>query len=283
MPRTEDRNGILDGSLFDTFYSLQLSANRRFNSRFTLVFMNPPSADSNEWETYLQQTLRDTDIIFRYPAPLPYQVLLTNSQEKEGEYFVSRILEGWKKNGHDPTGIAASILKISSGQAALEDVLKTGRNALLQVSKNESTAPYVIDRSFARRDKKVIKVSIIEEDLIVTNVLSNLLERAVVNDLDIQLRIFHDGFEFLESDWYHSDHTHVVILNDLLPKKNGLEVLQTLRDKPNERKFHIFMMTQRMSEEEMIYAYEKGVDEYIIKPFNPKLFEAQVKKVLGRL
>ena len=275
-------NKLLDGNLFNTFYTLQVSANQRFSSSFTLVFIHPPS-DASDWETYLQNSIRDTDIAFRFSAPHPYVVLLAHSNEKEAEVFVSRIISGWRAAGHEPEGIAASIVKVSSATAPVEHVLKTGRDRLLQMTQSSDETAFVVDHTYAIREPKVIKVSILEEDPVVTQVLSNLLERSVIPQVTVELRVFHDGFEFLESDWYHSAHTHVVILNDVLPKKNGIEVLYELRAMPNERKFHVFMMTQRQTEEEMVYAYEHGVDEYIIKPFNPKLFEAQVKKVLGRL
>lgn len=283
MPQHERTFTLLDENLFSTFYQLQLSANRRFHTTFTLVFISAPPSNYEEWETYLKMRIRDTDIAFRFPNPYPYQVLLTNANEREGEIFVMRILEGWEQAGHSRKDILASILEISSGESPIEAVIETGRNALLRIISSEGSLPFVVDRSFSDREELSIKVSILEEDAMVTRVLSSLLERSVIDGININLRVFHDGNTFLESDWYQSSHTHIVILNDILPQKNGIEVLHALRSQPNERKFHVFMMTKRMTETEMIYAYENGVDEYIIKPFNPKLFEAQVKKLLGRL
>jgi DNA-binding response OmpR family regulator len=43
------------------------------------------------------------------------------------------------------------------------------------------------------------------------------------------------------------------------------------------------MMTKRSSEEDMIYAYESGVDSYFIKPFNLRLLEIEVKRTFERL
>ncbi len=285
MPAHEKTFALLEGNLFSTFYQLQLSSNRRFHTTFTLVFISAPSNDSEQWESYLKKRIRDTDIAFKFPEPHPYQILLTNANEREAEFFVTRVLEGWEAEGYTRQGILSSILEISSGQSPIEAVIETGRNALLSMAGSELSVPVpiTVDHSFSKREQVSIKVSILEEDHMVTRVLSNLLERSVIEGVAIDLRVFHDGDSFLSSDWYQSPHSHIVILNDILPKKNGVEVLQALRAMPNERKFHIFMMTKRMTENEMIYAYEKGVDEYIIKPFNPKLFEAQVKKVLGRL
>ena len=283
MPYYEKHNAILDANLFSTFYALELSANRRFHAVFTLVFISIPPSIAEEWEVHLQKCIRDTDIAFRFPAPHPYQILLSNAQQHDAQIFVTRIFKKWEESGKDLKEMYASILSISSGSATLEDVIREGRKSLKNYALSEKTLPYITNDKFSIRERTLIKVSILEEDPLVTRVLSNILERSVIKEVDIDLRVFHDGNEFLESDWYQSPHTHVVILNDILPKKTGLEVLHALRAMPNERKFYIFMMTKRLSEEETIYAYLHGVDEYITKPFNPKLFEAQVKKVLGRL
>ncbi len=72
-------------------------------------------------------------------------------------------------------------------------------------------------------------------------------------------------------------------MNDILPRKNGLNVLHTLRQMANQKKFIIYMMTNRKSQGDMIYAYESGVDEYLIKPFDLNLFQAQLKRTFARL
>ncbi len=283
MPEQYINRSILDGELFETLYALQLSSNRRFHTTFTLVFISVPINCSDKWEKHLQSRIRDTDIAFRFSAPNPYQILLTNAYKSEAEIFVKRIFESFQEKGHHLKDVGASILEIANGQAAIEEVIHSGREAVSAVLSSGSALPYVIVDTFEQREKIIIRVSILEEDPLVTQILSNLLERAVLEDVEIDVKIFYDGFDFLESDWYQSAHTHLVIVNDVLPRKNGIDVLHALRGMPNERKFHIFMMTRRTSEEEMIYAYEHGIDEYIVKPFNPKLFEAQVKKLLGRL
>lgn len=273
---------ILPDDLFSTFYALQFAAVKRSHTTFTLVFIHVPDDLEEPWEDHLQNVIRDTDIAFRFPTPHPYIALLPNVKEPAAIVFLTRILKGWEENGYDPTRIKASILNISSNDADIHEVVKVGRQALLGVQETDDVR-YVINESFATREVSLIKVSIIEEDPIVTRVLSNLLYSTVIDGMNVDLRGFQDGLEFLESDWYQSPHAHIIVINDVLPRKTGFEVLQQLRNMPGEQKFHIFMMTRKQSEEEMIYAYEQGVDEYIIKPFNLKLFEAKIKTLLGRL
>ena len=52
----------------------------------------------------------------------------------------------------------------------------------------------------------------------------------------------------MQSDDYKSGHMHLILMNDILPLKNGLEILHILRHMPNEKKFIIYMMSERNSE-----------------------------------
>ena len=101
--------------------------------------------------------------------------------------------------------------------------------------------------------------------------------------IDKEIRTFVDGEDFLSSDFYQSPHNHIVIMNDVLPRKTGLDILASLRSMPNDKKFVIYMMTNRNAESAMIDAYEKGVDYYLVKPFNLKLFSAQLKRMFESL
>ena len=105
----------------------------------------------------------------------------------------------------------------------------------------------------------------------------------VISNVTLDIRTFVDGYEFLQSDWYKSAHPHIIIMNDILPRKNGIEVLHTIRRMPNQKKFTIYMMTARNSQTDMINAYEAGVDGYLIKPFDLRLFEAELRRTFARL
>lgn len=109
------------------------------------------------------------------------------------------------------------------------------------------------------------------------------MERVTGDQFHLKMNAFTDGATFLESNWYQSGETHIIILNDTLKKKNGMEVLHKLRNMPNNKKYIIIMLSKRRTEQDMLYSYEQGVDEYILKPFNVRLLEAKIKRLLRRL
>lgn len=71
----------------------------------------------------------------------------------------------------------------------------------------------------------------------------------------------------------------LVVLDLMLPGITGLDVARRIRAK---RKTPILMLTARGSEEDVLRGFEAGADDYLVKPFSPKVLVARVKAVLGR-
>lgn len=269
---------MLDASLFQQFFHWQLANMKRFRQVFTLVFVkSPESPDSKQ---VLLEQMRNSDLLFSFPKGEPDIILMVHTGEEEVDVFIERLRRTESTRSYR---VGVSVVEIRNGDAILEEVIQTGTDAVKRALQLTGNTPYVKDHTFRILEPQCVRVSVIDEDPLVTMVIQKLIERVSLSQLELDIQTFHDGQSFIESDWYKSSNTHVVIVNDILPRKNGLEVLYTLRTLPNTKKYHVFMMTKRKSEAEMIFAYENGVDEYIIKPFNPKLFESQIKKVLNRI
>jgi DNA-binding response OmpR family regulator len=95
-----------------------------------------------------------------------------------------------------------------------------------------------------------------------------------------------EGYEVKEAADGHSALTSVegedpqlVVLDLMLPGMSGLEVARRIRA---ERTTPILMLTARGGEDDMLQGFEAGADDYLIKPFSPKVLVARVKAVLGR-
>lgn len=264
--------------MFPALIRWQLANASRYQEVFTLIFLDLRS--SCDLERELLQQLRNTDLLFSFPGGEVAILLFPNAGEDEAKAFIKRI---FSHEAFQQERVGAALLEIQNGTATPEEILERGRNVLKRVMELKDLPAFLGDSSFSIREPQHIRVSIIDEDPIVTLVMTRLIERLAVEGIDFDIQVFHDGQTFVDSDWYRSSHIHLVIVNDVLPKKNGLDVLYTLRELPNAQKYYIFMMTKRNSENDMIYSYEHGVDELMTKPFSPRLFQAQVKKVLNRI
>jgi DNA-binding response OmpR family regulator len=74
----------------------------------------------------------------------------------------------------------------------------------------------------------------------------------------------------------------LVILDLLLPKMNGLDVLQAIRAEPRTRALPILLLTARATEMDKLVGFQRGADDYLTKPFSPKELVARVGAILRR-
>ncbi|HZN24750.1 MAG TPA: response regulator [Burkholderiales bacterium] len=81
-------------------------------------------------------------------------------------------------------------------------------------------------------------------------------------------------------DWVRTHGTDLVLLDLMLPGKNGLEICKALRAGGYD--LSIIMVTARVDEIDRLLGLELGADDYICKPFSPREVVARVKAVLRR-
>lgn len=87
-----------------------------------------------------------------------------------------------------------------------------------------------------------------------------------------------DGEEAIEKFYMNKD-ISLVILDVMMPKMDGWQVCRELR---KESKVPIVMLTAKSEESDELLGFELGVDEYISKPFSPKILVARVDSLLRR-
>lgn len=76
------------------------------------------------------------------------------------------------------------------------------------------------------------------------------------------------------------EHYHLIILDLMLPREDGLAICRRLRGDDND--IPIIMLTAKGDEIDRIIGLELGADDYLAKPFNPRELLARVKAVLRR-
>ena len=95
------------------------------------------------------------------------------------------------------------------------------------------------------------------------------------------------GFEVLEAGdgemaldiFYEEKDIALIILDVMMPKMDGWEVCREIR---KNSRVPIIMLTARSDERDELLGFELGVDEYISKPFSPKILVARVEAILRR-
>ena len=120
----------------------------------------------------------------------------------------------------------------------------------------------------------------------------NRLKVLVVDDEERMRKLISDflkikGYETVEAgdgeeaiDVFFADkEIALIILDVMMPKMDGWEVLKTVRE---HSKVPVIMLTARTEETDELKGFEYGADEYISKPFSPKILVARVEAILRR-
>jgi two-component system, OmpR family, response regulator ResD len=116
------------------------------------------------------------------------------------------------------------------------------------------------------------RVLIVDDEAIVRDVLTRYLEKE-----GFRVDTAVDGEEALAIATDHRP--DLVILDLMLPKVDGLEVLRRLRA---EQDVPVVMVTAKGEEVDRVVGLELGADDYVVKPFSPREVVARVRAVLRR-
>lgn len=83
-------------------------------------------------------------------------------------------------------------------------------------------------------------------------------------------------------DQIHKSHPDLVLLDLMLPGIDGLEVCKKIRNQPGFNDVSIIILTAKGEESDIVTGLELGADDYMTKPFSPKILMARIKSVLRR-
>jgi DNA-binding response OmpR family regulator len=91
--------------------------------------------------------------------------------------------------------------------------------------------------------------------------------QSAIESLGYQILTAADGEEALAQAEAH--HPDVILLDIILPKKNGYQVCRQLKARPDTSSIKIIMVTSRTQESDRYWGLKQGADGYITKPFEP--------------
>ena len=91
---------------------------------------------------------------------------------------------------------------------------------------------------------------------------------------------FADGISMLEA--LKTEKPELIVLDIMLPGKDGVEVLKKIRSNPETRKIPVIMATAKGTEMDKIQGLDTGADDYLVKPFGVMEMVSRIKAVLRR-
>ncbi len=124
-----------------------------------------------------------------------------------------------------------------------------------------------------RRHTMSQKILVVDDEQSIVTLLKYNLETA-----GYIVEVAYDGEEALKK--VETEQPELIVLDVMLPKKDGIEVCKTIRSDKNL--VPILMLTAKDDEFDRVLGLELGADDYMTKPFSPREVVARVKAILRR-
>ena len=103
----------------------------------------------------------------------------------------------------------------------------------------------------------------------------------------VRFRLEHDGYRVLTASdgetalkLARDEHPDLCVLDVMMPKLSGLEVLAQLRDDPATASTRVILLTARGQDADVDRGFELGANDYVTKPFSPKELRRRVSAQL---
>ncbi|WP_103110091.1 response regulator [Brevibacillus reuszeri] len=243
----------------------------------------------NRFATFIQSRAEKHDILFRYGGE-EFLLLMPRTTVQEAKLRLEHILDAFTKEVFDsPEG--AFSLSFSAGVVQIDDAEKPfplwveAADTALYTAKNLGRRRIEVAAQTDETEvpSVKIKVAIIDDDSMIRTMLVDSVQASFDGWMYADVQQFQDGEAFFNNNWHLGPESYLVILDGIMPKMDGLEVLQRIRNLPNAKRYTIIMLTGRTEEQDIVRALQLGADDYMTKPFSMRELEARIKRLVKRV
>ncbi len=120
------------------------------------------------------------------------------------------------------------------------------------------------------------KILVIEDDRDISELITYNLERE-----GYDVACLYDGGQAV--DFVKKRKPELIILDLMLPEVDGIEICRTLKSDAITKHIPIIMLTAKGEEADVVVGLQMGADDYIPKPFSPKVLVARIKAIIRRM
>ncbi len=119
-----------------------------------------------------------------------------------------------------------------------------------------------------------VTILIVDDEARMRKLIKDFLTKSNYKTIEAE-----DGEKAIEIFYENQNKIKLILLDVMMPKVDGWTVLREIRKNSN---VPVIMLTARGEEQDELFGFELGVDEYISKPFSPKILVARIEAILKR-
>lgn len=297
--RFDELTGAGNRKGFDEVLQQMINLAERTGKTFTLVLLDldyfkkindnygHPAGDKvlRMFSQLVLKLKRTTDQFFRYGGE-EFALILPETKAKEAILLIDRLRTElaatvFEIDGHEPFSVTFSA-GVSEYRMKQQSLVNKADQALYQAKRNGRDQTNVYEPE-QHELKRKLNILIVDDDSLVRKLVSKQFSNWKTEDFDIQIEEYPDGLALVDSDWYRPDENYMILLDGVMPKMDGLEVLSHIRSQYPHDNIVISMLTSRTNESDIVLALKSGADDYIVKPFYAQEVVARVQRLTRRM
>ena len=238
---------------------------------------------------YIMEEKRRTDILIRYGGE-EFVLILPDTTSTQADLFLQRLLTGFRskvfrvKEETFSVTFSGGIVDID-GSSPNKKLLNQADEALYRAKANGRNQMVIYESNLSDiKPIKTIRIAVVDDDEIIRTLLTSHLQQFYPEEnYEIEVKSYREGESFFEDDWHKSGSSCLVLLDGIMPRMDGIEVLRKLRSESSQNKYTVMMLTGRKAEKDIVKALELGADDYITKPFSMGELEARIKRLIQKM
>lgn len=297
--RSDELTGAGNRKKFDEVLLQMTNLAERTGKPFTLALLDldhfkkindkygHPAGDEvlRSFSQLVMNAKRDSDSFFRYGGE-EFALILPETKPQEAVALIERLHHMLAETGftiipEEPIHLTFSA-GISEYRLTQETIVNKADQALYQAKRNGRNQTMVYE-SEKNDFKRKLNIVIVDDDSLVRRLVSKQFSNWKAEEFDIHIEEYPDGLALVDSDWYRPEENYMILLDGVMPKMDGLEVLSHVRSQYPHDNIVISMLTSRTNESDIVLALKSGADDYIVKPFYAQEVLARVQRLTQRM
>lgn len=240
-----------------------------------------------DFAQYLKQNIRSLDIIYRYGGE-EFVIVFPKTTNEEAKNRLTELMNGFSKIVFTHQEInftvtfSAGVYMVKDETVTIDEALKMADSSLYEAKSNgrAQVECSILDNE---NQKGYLNISVVDDNFIIRTLLANALESLSIKRLKLNIKVFENGPSFLNSKHANENVNHLLILDGVMPKMDGIEVLQKVKQWKKAKQYKVIMLTGRSNKNDVKRALMLGADDYIIKPFNISDLQARIERLLNSM
>lgn len=228
---------------------------------------------------------RESDYFFRYGGE-QFALILPDTNAKTADALIEGIRSAFAETNFSFASSEPFQLSFSAGISEYrqkQDAPVSMADSALRQAKQNGRSQTVVSGRTESDVKRHLNLIIVDDDSLVRRLVSKQFSGWKPEAFDLRIEEYGDGASFVESDWYKPEENYMILLDGVMPKLDGLEVLNHVRSQYPHENIVISMLTSRNNESDIVLALKNGADDYIVKPFYAQEVVARVERLTMRM